>query len=254
MGTAALTLIVSLSGHSQTAPAFDVASIHPSGPEQRQEGNNVRPHHIHITPGNVVIRNAPMREIVSWAYNVAFYQIAGPDWVNTTSFEIVAKAPSPATEDEMRPMMRTLLATRFGLTAHTADKEMNVMALLQAKDGAKLTPSKDDGESVFQPSGNGKPMIHFGRMSMQEFATLLSEPMQKPVIDMTGLEGTFDFTLDASNYVPPPPAPGQPREREDESYMVIRALQDEVGLRLEPRKLTIKQVVIDHLAKTPTEN
>jgi hypothetical protein len=53
------------------------------------------------------------------------------------------------------------------------------------------------------------------------------------VIDMTGLKGTYTFTLDASNYVPPPPAPGQPREQEDEGYMVIRAIQEQLGLHLD---------------------
>ena len=251
---AALTLVVCLAAYAQS-PAFDVASVHPSGPEQRQEGGNkVRPHHIHITPGNVVIRNGSMREILAWCYNVAFYQVAGPDWINTTSFDIVAKAPTAAAEDEMRPMMQTLLASRFGLIVHRAGKEMNGMALLQGKDGAKLTAAKEDGESLFQAGGGNKPMIHFGRMSMQEFAALLSEPMQKPVVDLTGLQGKFDFTLDASNYVPPEPAPGQPREREDEVYMVMRALQDQVGLKLEARKLNINQVVVDHLEKAPAEN
>lgn len=249
----AITLFVCLTANGQT-PTFDVASIHPSGPEANQEGKNkTRPHHIHITPGNVVIRNASMREILGWAYNATFYQIAGPDWINTAQFDIVAKAPNTASEDEMRPMMQSLLTGRFGLAIHRIEKEMNCMALLQGKDGAKLTPSKDEGESLFQ-GGNNKPIIHFGRMSMQEFATLLSEPMQKPVVDMTGLKGRFDFTLDASNYVPPEPAPGQPREHEDESYMVVRALQDQIGLRLEPRKLNINQIVVDHLEKVPTEN
>ncbi len=69
----------------------------------------------------------------------------------------------------------------------------------------------------------GKLAIKFRHMSMHEFAALLSEPMHKPVIDLTEIKGIFDFTLDASNYVPPEPAPGQPREREDETYMVLRA-------------------------------
>lgn len=234
------------------APAFDVASIHPAAPEQR-DGPKTRPHRIHTTPGNVVIRHADLGEIVQWAYHVERYQVAGPDWMGTMFFDIVAKAPTEAAEDEMRPMMQTLLATRFGLKAHREDKEMNGMALLVGKNGAKLTASQDQGESVFQPTEN-KPMIHFGRMSMHEFAALLSEPMQKPVVDLTELKGAFDFTLDASNYRPPEPAPGQPREREDEMYMVMRALQDQIGLRLEPRKLTISQVVVDHLEKVPTEN
>jgi uncharacterized protein (TIGR03435 family) len=71
---------------------------------------------------------------------------------------------------------------------------------------------------------------------------------------MTGLKGTYTFTLDASNYVPPPPAPGQPREQEDEGYMVMRAIQDQLGLRLENRKLPISMLVVDHIEKVPMEN
>jgi uncharacterized protein (TIGR03435 family) len=97
-------------------------------------------------------------------------------------------------------------------------------------------------------------MIRFGHMSMRKFAALLSEPMNKPVIDLTGLQGEFDFTLDASNYAPPPPAPGQPREPEDETYMIFRALEDQLGFKLEPRKLSIDTVVVDKIEKTPAEN
>jgi uncharacterized protein (TIGR03435 family) len=74
------------------------------------------------------------------------------------------------------------------------------------------------------------------------------------VVDLTELKGMFDFTIDGSNYAPPPYAPGQGHEEPDEVYMVTRALQDQLGLRLEPRKFAIDMVVIDRLEKVPTEN
>lgn len=199
------------------------------------------------------MRNIGIGEAIRWAYNVEIYQVTGPGWMDDTHFDIVAKAAEPATDDQMRVMMQTLLASRFQLAVHRENKEMAGMALLAGKSGSKLKASEDQGESVFEPQQK-KTAINFRRMSMHEFAALLSEPMRKPVIDLTDIKGTFDFTLDASNYVPPEPAPGQPREREDEVYMVTRALQEQVGLRLEPRKFAIDMVVVDRLEKVPTEN
>lgn len=233
------------------APAFEVASVRRAGPVQ--ENGKARPHHVNTTPGNVVMRNIGMTEAVQWAYNVEAYQVSGPSWMPAEHFDIVAKAGGPATDDEMRVMMQTLLANRFALTVHHENKEMPGMVLLVGKGGPKLKASEEQGESVFEPVQK-KMAINMRRMSMHEFAALLSEPMRKPVIDLTDLKGAFDFTLDASNYAPPEPAPGQPREQTDDSYLVTRALQDELGLRLEARKLTIDMVVVDHVEKVPTEN
>jgi uncharacterized protein (TIGR03435 family) len=234
------------------APEFDVASVRSAAPAD-ERGAKTRPHHVHTTPGNVVMRNVDIGEAIRWAYNVEKYQVTGPSWMDDAHFDIVAKAAESAADDQMRVMMQTLLANRFHLTVHHENKEMSGMALLVGKTGSKLKASEDQGESVFEPQQK-KTAINFRRMSMHEFASLLSEPMRKPVVDLTEIKGAFDFTLDASNYVPPEPAPGQPREREDEAYMVTRALQDQVGLRLEPRKFTIDMVVIDRLEKVPTEN
>ncbi len=234
------------------APAFDVASIRPAAPGQEQ-GLKQRPHRVHTTPGNLVMRNISMSEIVQWAYNVAPFQVTGPGWIGGERYDIVAKAAGPATDDEMRLMAQTLLANRFHLAMHREKKEVSGLVLLPGKDPSKLKASEQTGESVFEPVPN-KTAINFRAMSMHEFATLLSEPMRKPVLDLTEIPGTFDFKLDASNYVPPPPAPGQPPEREDEVYMVIRAIQEQLGLRLEPRKFTLDMVVVDRVDKVATEN
>jgi uncharacterized protein (TIGR03435 family) len=236
---------LSLSAFAQ-APSFDVASIRPAAPGAEQNNKGPRLHPVRTTPGNVFMRNVDIGIAIAWAWDVAPFQLAGQS-VPETRYDIVAKAGGPATDAEMRVMMQSLLASRFGLKVHREDKEMAGMALLVAKDGAKLKVSEDQGDSTFEPVPN-KKMIHFGRMSMSEFARLLSDPMRKPVVDLTNLKGSFDFTLDGTKYEA---APG---ERDDELYMIMRALQEEVGLKIEPRKLTINMLMVDHIEKNPTEN
>ena len=242
-----------LYGQQAAAPAFEVASVRAAEPGQgnQDRGGPRGKHRVHTTPGNVVIRNVGLDDIISWAYEAPFYQLKGPAWMRDTRFDIVAKAAGPATEDDMRVMMQTLLVNRFKLEIHREDKEMAVMVLLVASSGPKLKESADQGDSTFQPVPQ-KKAIHFGRMSMHEFCDMLSEPIQKPVIDQTGLKGFYDFTLDATNY-DSPSEPGQPQANND-YYLIMRALPDQAGLRIEPRKMNINMVVVDHLEKTPSEN
>jgi uncharacterized protein (TIGR03435 family) len=237
-------LAVSAFAQTQTA-AFDVASIRRAAPGSEQD-RKIRLHPVRTAPGSVAMRNVDVGLAIAWAYDVAPFQLAGQS-LPDARYDIVAKASGPATDDEMRAMMQSLLESRFGLKAHREEKEMAGMALLVAQGGAKLKAAEDQGESAFDPVP-GKKIIHFGRMSMAEFARLLSDPMHKPVVDLTNLKGSFDFTLDGTKYEA---APG---ERDDDLYMIMRALQDEVGLRIEPRKVTLNMVVVDHVEKNPTEN
>jgi uncharacterized protein (TIGR03435 family) len=231
---------------TQTPPAeFDVASIRPAAPGQERK-NGPRLHPVRTTPGTVFMLNVDLGIAIAWAWDVAPFQLAGQS-LPDSAFDIVAKAGGPATDEEMRAMMQSLLASRFGLKIHREEKELAGMALVVAKDGAKLKSSADQAESSFEPVPN-KKVIRFGHMSMPEFARLVSEPLRKPVFDLTGLKGSFDFTLDGTKYEAPP------GERDDEIYMIMRALQDEVGIRLEPRKLPVNMVVVDHIEKSPTQN
>jgi uncharacterized protein (TIGR03435 family) len=250
-----LTAFAGSVAFAQSSPAaFDVASIRPIQPGSKDGRGGPLTHRVHATPGNVIMREAGLDEVIMWAYDIEHYQIAGPSWLSSARFDITAKADGQPSEAQMRVMMQNLLANRFALKQHREDKELACAALLVGKDGPKLKASEDQGESTFDGGKNGRPTVTLSRVSMHEFAAALSEPMRKPVIDMTGLKGTYTFTLDASNYVPPPPAPGQPREQEDESYMVMRALQDQLGLRIENRKISISMLVVDHAGKVPTEN
>ena len=181
------------------APAFDVASIRPVEPGKKEGKGGPLTHRVHTTPGNVIMRDIGLDEVIMWAYDVEHYQISGPSWLPPARFDITAKADGEPPEEQMRAMMQTLLATRFVLKQHREDKEMACMALLVGKDGAKLKASEDQGESTFDGGKNGRPTVTLSRVSLHEFAAALSDPVHKPVIDMTGLKGTYTFTLDASN-------------------------------------------------------
>ena len=120
------------------------------------------------------------------------------------------------------------------------------MALVVAKDGAKLKSAEDQAESTFEPVPN-KKMIHFGHIVDARVRRVGLDPIRKPVFDLTGLKGSFDFTLDGTKYES---APG---ERDDEMYMIMRALQDEVGIRLAPQDASQYGGHRPH-QKNPTEN
>lgn len=199
-------------------------------------------------PGSVAMRNIGLTEAIAWAYDLEWYQISGPSWLPDAHFDIVARVDRPTTDDQLRAMTQTLLANRFGFKAHREDKELSCMAILVGKDGQKLKASEDPGESTFEPTPKTKT-IKMAHMSMRMLARILTEVMGKPVVDLTGLKGTFDFTLDGSNYTPPD-TPGQP----DVAYMFTHALQNQLGLRLENRRLTVNMLVIDHIDRTPTQN
>src|ERR1017187_9313041 len=96
----ALSVFASLALAADTRPTFEVASIHPSegGPETAD-----------VFPGSIYMRNMSLTGVIRWAYNVLDAQVSGPAWLNTTSFDIAAKAGSPVNEAAMRRMMQVLL-------------------------------------------------------------------------------------------------------------------------------------------------
>ncbi len=249
---ARLTIVVLATSlvFAQTAPpAFEVTSVHSAAPLPPQEGEpKATLSHVRTMPGKVAMRNIGLTEAIAWAYDLEWYQISGPSWLPETHFDIDAKVDRPAPNDEMRAMTQALLANRFGLKAHREDKDLSCVAITVGKDGPKFKASEDLGESTFEPTPKTMT-IKMTHMSMRMMARILTEAMGKPVVDLTGLNGTFDFTLDGRNYASPDD-PGQ----SDGAYMFARAMQDQLGLRLENRRLTVNMLIVDHIDRTPTAN
>lgn len=229
---------------------FDVASIKPS--KLTGEGRNRE--NVTANPGTLTMHNVSLRSALQWAYRMKEYQISGPAWIGDERFDISAKAADPAAEQQLRGMLQNLLSDRFKIALHREKKILPFYALLVAKNGPKLTAGKADGKSVLQPKGMG---LAAQDTSLGEVADLLTQIATRlnlpPVIDMTGLRGRFDFTVDGTDLLQSIGAGNTP----DPSTIMVgvtEILQEQLGLRAELRKASTDVLIVDRAEKLPTEN
>ena len=193
------------------------------------------------------MNNVTLRICLKLAYDLQDSQIAGPDLLDADRFDIVARAGAPfASPLQMKQMLQSLLTDRFHLTLHRETREVTAYALVVGKGGPKFQHSQGEG----RPSMNGKGTLVAQFASMKMLADFLSGPMKRPVQDATGLTGQYDFKLDLMQYLPPDLAPGQ---EPDVAGMVLNALENELGLKLESSKVPMEVTVIDH-AEKPSAN
>jgi uncharacterized protein (TIGR03435 family) len=233
---------------AQTAlpPAFEVASIRPV--RQGDQGTGFR--NVEASADTLRMRTVSITAMIEWAYGIQVPQISGPNWLDSQSYDVFAKAGGPVTDAEMRLMLRALLAERFGFVAHRERKQLTVLVLMEAKGGHKMKESKG-GRPGQSPKDTKRGLVVEG-ISMGEFAEQLAHDVHIPVVDMTGLEGHYDFELNIAAYLPVGEA-GRGGHIDPLDIMQT-ALQKELGLKLESRKAPVEMLVIDHLERSPTEN
>jgi len=188
--------------------------------------------------------------MIVWAYDIQPYQIDGPAWLRDNEFDVVAKASGAVDDAQLRLMLRKLLADRFGVQAHTEQKEMQVYALTLAKGGPKFQESTDEGPPVFDR--RGPTMLTAHRVTMKDLAIQISEPLGRPVIDETGLKGRYEIHIDISGYMAD--AAGNGGGAPDVMSILFTGLQEQLGVKLDSRRENVEMLVIDRAEKTPTEN
>jgi uncharacterized protein (TIGR03435 family) len=288
------------------APAFEVASIKPATLPTAAQVTSGKLHiGMAIDGARVDIGNLPLAELIRIAYRVKPYQISGPDWMGAERFDVLAKIPEGVSREQVPEMLQALLAERFRMTVHRENKEHAMYALVVGKNGPKLKESAPDADSNgaagnaqvrVSPNGDGKGVMVRGgqtgpaRMSMGPggtmhlelaqatpamLADMLGRFVDRPVVDMTELKGTYQVALDlsmddlrnaaraagvtmpglAAGGEPgrPPGAEAAPAASDPSGGSIFNAVQ-QLGLKLEPRKAPIEVIVIDHLEKAPTEN
>src|SRR3954471_3525241 len=284
-------------------PQFEVATIKPApplNPEMIAAGK------MHVgmktDAGRVDIGFMSLNDLIIAAYKVKQHQIAGPDWMKTERFDILAKLPEGATKEQVPEMLQSLLAERFGLTFHKEMREQPVYALVVAKGGPKLKESSTEEEPAPKPDEKGGNTINFGggqirqsgntvvvkrnddpgsskmtmadgkmrmestKVKMDVFAEGLSRFVGKPVIDMTELKGSYDTVLEismaemmvmaqkAGMNIPgmmgaPAADSGRPADAASDptaSGSIFASIQ-QLGLRLESRKVPVDTIVVDKL-------
>jgi uncharacterized protein (TIGR03435 family) len=228
-------------GMAQAQASFAVASIRPSAAEVKFESDG----ETKLLPGSVKMRDVTIQTCIKWAYGVQRAQVLGPGLLTSEKYDLEAKAEGPATEDEMKAMMRTLLTERFGLAFHREKKELRSFALEVAKGGPKLGEKFKQAASDETPWRANSAMGTTARaLTMQEFADFLSGPTEKPVVDKTGLTGRWDFAFDFSKYMLDPP-----KGLDDFLLVLNSTLQGEMGLKLESEKDVVDVMVVDTVHK-----
>ena len=117
------------------------------------------PRNADTSPGHLTMRDVPLRYMLEWAYDLKDYEVAGPEWIKAdTRYDVVAIAPGPATDEEMRPMLQTLLTDRLQIKLHRETRELPVYVLLPGKGAAKFKEASAGG----QPTISGSPTAILG--------------------------------------------------------------------------------------------
>ncbi len=185
--------------------------------------------------------NGPLG-MLEWAYGVREFQVLGaPAWLGRERFEIQARAEHPSSEGQIKQMVQALLADRFDLKLHRETREISVYALVVGRNGPKLADAK--GPAQNQGLGNimvppGKLTAHGATMAL--FVQILTENLDRPVIDKTNLTGHYDFDLTYDG-------PSWSLEEHDWKPFgasIFGPIQD-LGLKLEPQKSPVEVLVID---------
>jgi uncharacterized protein (TIGR03435 family) len=219
-------------------PAFEVASIRPSGPGGAA---------LEITPGGRFnATHVSLRALLKYAYAVRDFQIAQPPaWFDSQRYDIVAKAETDTPEDGIKPMLQNLLADRFQLKFHREPKEMQAYVLTVTKSGPKMTPATTAESGRVSRKGPG--LVAGAHATVAQLAEALSDVvlngrsiLDRPVLDRTGLSGVYDFTLTWTPEASTPDLSGP---------SLFTALQEQLGLKLETQKAQVDILVIDHLEK-----
>ncbi len=195
--------------------------------------------------GRITCVNMSLRRYIAKAYGVREDQISAPDWLATERFDLVAKASGSVKSDTLMQMLQTLLAERFKLVLHRETKEERVYALIVAKGGSKLIAVTPTGSSS---TNSTRGSLTAEQTSMTSLANRLSQLVGITVVDATGLTDVFNFKLEWD------PAATAPSDAPDSGPSIFTALQQQLGLKLESRKMPVEFLVVDHAEKVPTEN
>jgi len=237
------------------APAFEVASITPCKPgtpaPPMEHAGMVQ----FTSPGGRFNASATnLKILLEWAYGIQPSQHSGgPSWIETDRYDIAAKAEGNATDAEMRLMLRTLLADRFKLTLHHESKELTAFVISVGKTAPKLFPPKD-GEThalrMTSPTGSDPKSPTYRviatRFSIAELADVFSRQLATVIIDKTGLDGEFDFTLDLT--------PDENRPSPVDATLLLTAMREQLGLTVKAQKTPVDTLVIDSAEKVAAGN
>jgi uncharacterized protein (TIGR03435 family) len=228
------------------------------------------------SPGQFTATAVTLRALISKAYKLRDFQIAGPDWLSTERYDINAKLPPDTTPEQFLIMIQDLIMDRFHFAFHRDTQDSDGYALRALKSGMKILSSKasehnskpsssgeyflrkdKDGFPEIPPdqteivSLNGRAKLQAHQATMDKLAEMLALELNSAVLNSTGIDGRYDFAITWVRYQPrasASPAIGE------ESLPTIFTAVSTLGLKLERAKVPVEKLVVDRVDRVPTEN
>jgi uncharacterized protein (TIGR03435 family) len=258
-----------------TGPSFEVASIKPAPAPTMAMATSGQLRQ-RIDDGMVDLPNISLMNLISMAYETNQDYITGPGWLESQNFSVTAKLPAGSSKSQVPAMLQRMLADRFKLEAHHSEKVQPVYLLTLGKQGRKFKESADTRTDA--KKSEGRPGAVLARsITMAELAQSLTMRAKRgammqaagagrddsqrdidlPVVDQTGLSGTYDIDLVWDSPMAGRGgrggalAPSNPQAAP--AADIFKALEA-VGLKLEQAKRAFDILVVDHVEKVPTEN
>ena len=223
-------------------PDWDAVTVRPTDPNTKDDPFIISGRHL-------TMQNRTVENLLLLGYSVQKSQIAAaPEWVRTAHFDVDGVPDAEGQPDtlQVQSLMRKLLAERFGLKLHMEQRAMPVYALIATKSGQKMASSKGDPNGLPDErmlENGGERTIRMANANMGDLALMMKVFLDRPVIDQTGLNGRYDFqlkyTYDELRTVPDANA----------APSVFTAVQEQLGLKLEPVKAPAYVLVIDKIEK-----
>jgi uncharacterized protein (TIGR03435 family) len=240
LAIAGIAVVVLSSGARAQSPVFEVASI-------RRNLNGGENTQINISGGRLTVTNGSVKTLIRNAYDILGFQLAGgPRWLDTDMYDMAATTGSAETipQAQLKLLLQTLLADRFGLKVHWETREASVYALTIDKGGPKFQQSSGTerpGVNTSKRAGRGQ--MKGTREPMSILASNLGNQLGAIVLDKTDLAGTYDWTL----------IWGLDPNVDSTEPSLFTALREQLGLRLNAQKGPMEVLVIDSASK-PSEN
>jgi uncharacterized protein (TIGR03435 family) len=254
------TFLVSFGIHgecqdSANAPAFEVASITPCKPGTPEPpGEHMGMVQFTQPGGRFVAKATDLKFLIEWAYGILPAQHSdGPAWMGNERYDIVAKAEGNASDAQMKRMVQTLIAERFQLKLHRESRDVPVVIVSVGKTAPKLFPPKE-GEThsirIAPQMGPEQKIASFHvvatRFTLAQLNETFARQLGRVIVDRTGLDGEFDFTLDL--------APDEDRPNPLDPAILLGAMRDQLGLTVKSQKGPVDFLVIDSVERVEAGN
>jgi len=265
-------------------PAFEVASVKASGPLKQGRPVGMRGGPGTNDPGQISWNYVTLQDVVLRAYDLKEFQVSAPSWMSSEHYDITAKVPADTGKEQFQIMLQNLLSERFHLKAHREVQQGTVYELVTGKNGPrfKASPPETAPQAPVEDTKSGQPMtlkhgadglielpesmhgkghiairsfkgteIRVRREGLGYLIVRLAAELRRPVVDKTALAGQYDYAL---AYMPESMAATTSLPLEDRPPDLFTALQSQLGLKLEAKKVPGEVLVVDQADKVPTEN